>query len=123
MRIVQAAMVAATLSTPALADTWSGTEGVCNEWVTQWNMTKQPGASSYAGNMHGNQLAAPCSGSGGGIINGQATAVMSETDFSANRVTSPDNNTCNFHGRVSGDKVNGTYTCSNGGPFNFSLSK
>jgi hypothetical protein len=108
------------LSSTALAETWSGSEGVCNEWRTQWHMTKN--GDSYSGTMHGDQIKAACT-PGGLIIDGQATAFISGNAFSAHRVTGPDNNTCNFSGIVSGDQINGTYTCSNGGPFNFSLSR
>jgi hypothetical protein len=121
MKLFHSSLVSACLfSTAAFAETWSGSEGVCNEWRTQWHMSKH--GDSYSGLMHGDQLKAACT-AGGAIIDGQVTAIISGNTFSAHRVTGPDNNTCNFSGTITGDQINGTYTCSNGGPFNFSLSR
>jgi len=116
-----APIILAAMTHGANSETWSGTEGVCNDWRTQWRMTKN--GNNYSGAVTGSQVpVANCTG-GGGIINGQATAVITGGRFSANRVTTPDNSTCNFNGTVTGDDITGTYTCTNGGPYNFSLSR
>lgn len=119
LRFMSAALIVSLYATNAFSQTWSGSEGVCNDWRTQWRMVKQADGG-YSGGVTLDQVRASCT-PGGAALSGNATASISGARFTANRVTLQDNNTCNFTGSVSGADVNGTYTCSNGGPYNFSL--
>jgi hypothetical protein len=110
------------ISTPLLAETWAGAEGLCNEWLTQWHM-KHSDREHFSGDLRLDQIRTQCS-NGDQSMTGYATAVISGATFSADLITHPDENRCKFTGHVTGDKIKGSYTCSkNGGPFNFSLTK
>jgi hypothetical protein len=111
------------LSAPALAQTWSGTEGVCNDWTTQWTLRGPPGADgSFTADVVLNEHVAPCVPHIiGGKLQGTATGSIKGTLFTAHRVTN-DNNTCDFSGHIGGGAIADSYHCSNGGPFRFTLA-
>ncbi len=93
----------------AYAETWSVTEGVNYEWVGQW--TKQGNTNKFSceqRSSHGLYLTARI------IINENGQMV------SAQKLDSSDGNNCNYSGVRNEDAIEGTYFCSNGGPYKWS---
>ena len=98
-----------TLGNVARAETWSVTEGANYEWVGQW--TRQGNTNQFScqqRSSHGSSLTATI------VVNENGQTV------SAQKVNSSDGNNCNYSGVRNGDAIEGTYFCSNGGPYKWS---
>ena len=115
-RLAQAGVIAllAAATQPALAQgddplgvRWLEEEGV-GSWSAVWTRRGSTGVFDASWN------------------NGRITAVLtisiSGSTASVARRQSSDGNDCDYTGTVSGNRVEGTYTCTNGGPYEWSAT-
>ncbi len=104
-------MMGLFFASPALAETWSITEGVSGEWSGTWDL---PVAGQFFDcsqtSTSGDTLTAKCAFS------------RDENNITVRKVDVSDGNTCSYSGRQNGTNIVGTYYCNSGGPYNWSAT-
>jgi hypothetical protein len=113
------------VTTPAIAEDWDISEGVCNEWQGQWTMAGQ-GGGKYKGTIKQKNVGAPCTenyGAGGQLTGLVDAELKPNGSFHAWQKGMINNNNCTYKGQLVNKTINGTYTCgTNPTKYNFTLT-
>jgi hypothetical protein len=97
----------------AVADTWSIKEGVCSDWVGEWNMS-ETSSGVYTGKIRQYQIKEPCvQGIPWGRLTADVTATVVNGIFTAQKTSASSNDDCYYSGNLIGEQITGTYKCPN----------